>query len=217
VTAGAIPVNEKYRIFRDASLPLPLALVFVVGVLLVFLGLLLFPVNLGLIPFSPDGQLGLLLVINAIQIMALGETPLGQFKRSWMLTYIGVAFASMGVVSCIVPGILTDVIRILLGALNLIGGFILLANQVYPMLIKSREQSVDPVDVPLILKKLQKTQIILYLVTIGFGFTTLIPGLVPGLIISGILVIEGLLLFVLCSILQKIMVMQEGETGQNSA
>ena len=64
-------------LFGEASLPLSIALVIPVGVLLVLLGLLLFPVNQGLIPFSPDGQLGLLLVIMAIQMLALGETPVG--------------------------------------------------------------------------------------------------------------------------------------------
>jgi len=86
------------------------------------LGLLLFPVNLGIIAFSPDGQLGLLLTVTAIQMMALGETPLGQFKRSWIMVMIGLLFAGLGVVSSIVPGLLTGMLQILLGLLNLTGG-----------------------------------------------------------------------------------------------
>ncbi len=209
MTPGALSFCERYPIFKEASLSLPVALVVVVGILMIFLGLLLFPVNLGLIPFSPDGQLGLLLVINAIQIMAIGETPLGQFKRSWLLTVIGIGFASMGVVSCIVPGILTDVIRTLLGALNIIGGIILLTNQVLPMLNGNETASAKPTAVPPILKRLKNTQLMLPIFSIGFGLTTLVPGLVSGMIIAGILIIEGLLLLVLGSTLQKILKMQE--------
>jgi hypothetical protein len=78
--------KDGLRFFRVASLPLSIAILILVGVLLTLLGLLLFPVNLGIILFSPDGQLGLLMVIVAIQMMAIGETPLGQYKRSLLLS-----------------------------------------------------------------------------------------------------------------------------------
>lgn len=205
MTTDSIPVRERYRIFREASLPLSLAVIIVVGVLLVVLGLLLFPVNLGLIPFSPDGQLGLLLVITSIQMMALGETPFGAYKRSWALIIIGIIFASMGAFACIVPGVLTDVNRILIGILNLAGGALLLAKQVIPRFHGTETPPDIPEQFAPIFKKMQNTQTILYIVSIAFGFTMLMPGIVPGLIIAGIVVINGLLLFALGSILQKIL------------
>ncbi len=195
----------RYRIFRDATLPLSLAILLMVGVLLVVLGLLLFPVNIGLIPFSPDGQLGLLLVINAIQMMSLGETPLGQYRRSWLIIIIAVGFATMGIFSCIVPGILTDIIRILLGLLNIAGGALLLARQRIPMMHNLIYPPAEPIETPPLLKKMQNTQTILYIVSIAFGITMLLPGLVSGLIIAGIIIINGLLLFVLGSILMKVL------------
>lgn len=187
-------------LFREASLPLSIALVIPVGALLVLLGLLLFPVNLGLIPFSPDGQLGLLLVIMAIQMLALGETPMGQYRRSRLLIVIGIAFAAMGVFSCIVPGILTDVIRQLLAVLNIAGGAILLTKRFLPML----QGAAEPAPLPPILKRLLVTLTVLNVVAIAFGISMLLPGLVPGMVIAGIVVINGLLLFVLVSILLKI-------------
>lgn len=187
-------------LFREASLPLSIALVIPVGALLVLLGLLLFPVNLGLIPFSPDGQLGLLLVIMAIQMLALGETPMGQYRRSRLLIVIGIAFAAMGVFSCIVPGILTDVIRQLLAVLNIAGGAILLGKRFLPML----QGAAEPAPLPPILKRLLGTLTVLNVVAIAFGISMLLPGLVPGMVIAGIVVINGLLLFVLVSILLKI-------------
>jgi hypothetical protein len=195
----------RCRLFRDATLPLSIAILLMLGVLLVVLGLLLFPVNLGIIPFSPDGQLGLLLVINAIQMMSLGETPLGQYKRSWLMVIIALGFAATGIFSCIVPGILTDVIRILLGILNIVGGALLLIKQIIPRLCLLKNPQTEPVETPPLLKKMQNTQTILYIVSIAFGVTMLQPGIVPGLFIAGIIIINGLLLFVLGSILMKIL------------
>lgn len=188
-------------LFQEASLPLSIALVIPVGALLILLGLLLFPVNLGLIPFSPDGQLGLLLVIMAVQMLALGETPVGQYRRSRLLIVIGIAFAAMGVFSCIVPGILTDVIRQLLAVLNIAGGVILLAKRFLPMLHGGAELAAP---LPPILKRLLVTLTVLNVVAIAFGISMLLPGLVPAMVIAGIVVVNGLLLFALASILLQI-------------
>lgn len=191
-------------LFKEASLPLSVAIVLPVGVLLILLGLLLIPVNLGMIPFSPDGQLGLLLVIMAIQMLVLGETPVGQYRRSWLLVAMGIVFAAMGIISCIVPGLLTGVIQILLGLLNFIGGAALLTKRFLPILNDLRHPPAKPVALPTLLKRLLVTQTVLNIVSIAFGITMLVPGLAPGLLIAGIVVINGLLLFVLVSILLKI-------------
>jgi len=45
-------------------------------------------------------------------------------------------------------------------------------------------------------------------VTIAFGISMLLPGLVPGLVVAGILVLNGLLLFILASLIQKATTMQ---------
>jgi hypothetical protein len=191
-----------WRIFRDASVSLPVAVVLVVATLLVLLGLLLFPVNLGAIPFSPDGQLGLLMVIMAIQMMALGETPVGQYTRSWLMVLIGAVFAALGVVACIVPGVLTDLLRVLLGLLNIAGGGVLLAGRFLPLLRGGGDPTAGPL--PPALKKLLVTQTVLNLVAIAFGVTMLVPGLVSGMVIAGVVVVNGLLLFALAGILRGI-------------
>ncbi|MBP2145440.1 hypothetical protein J2129_000894 [Methanofollis sp. W23] len=195
------PVHRS-RLFRDVSLPLTIAILILVGTLLVLLGLLLFPVNLGVIPFSPDGQLGLLMVIMAIQMMALGETPMGQYTRSWFLMIVGVVFAAMGVVSCIVPGVLTGVIQVLLGLLNILGGGVLLTKRF--LSLKDGAGTPVPGPLPPTIKNLLVTQTVLNFVAIAFGITMLIPGLVSGMVIAGIVVVNGLLLFVLGGIITKI-------------
>lgn len=195
------PVHRS-RLFEDVSLPLTIAILILVGTLLVLLGLLLFPVNLGMIPFSPDGQLGLLMVIMAIQMMTLGETPMGQYTRSWSLIAIGIVFAAMGVVSCIVPGVLTGVIQVLLGLLNILGGVFLLTKRFMSLRHDTRTPASGPL--PPGIKNLLVTQTVLNVVAIAFGITMLVPGLVSGMIIAGIVVANGLLLFTLGGILTKI-------------
>ena len=204
MTPNGLYQKDGTGLFREVSLPLPVAIVLPVAVLLVLLGLLLFPVNQGMLPFSPDGQLGLLLVIMAIQMLALGDTPVGQYRRSRLLMATGIAFAAMGAVSCIVPGLLTGVIQILLGLLNITGGAVLLTKRFIPMLHDFRNPPTEPVALPPILKQLLATQTVLNVVSITFGITMLVPGLAPGTAIAAIVVLNGLLLFVLVSILLKI-------------
>jgi len=204
MTANGSAATGGTGLFREASLPLSIALLIPVGALLVILGLLLFPVNLGLIPFSPDGQLGLLLVIMAIQMLALGETPMGQYRRSHLLIVVGIVFAALGIFSCIVPGILTDVIRLLLALLNIAGGAILLTKRFLPMLQGAGTPVADLASFPPIYKRLLGILTVLNVVSIAFGISMLLPGFVPGMVIAGIVVINGLLLFGLVSILIKI-------------
>lgn len=205
-----------FGFFQETSLNLAPAILLLLGVLLVLLGVLLFPVNLGLIPFSPDGQLGLLLVIIAVQMMALGSTPVGQYKRSWLLIIIGIVFAALGIVSCIVPGLLTDVVKILLGVLNIVGGVLLLIKQFLPKLYEIRNPS-EIVTVLPIEKRLSFTQTLLNFVAIAFGLATLLPYLIPGLVMAGVLVINGALLFILAFLLQKIIMIEikEGQPAEN--
>jgi hypothetical protein len=203
---GDSPPKAGPGLFGETSIPLSIAIVIPVGVLLVLLGLLLFPVNTGAIPFSPDGQLGLLLVIMAIQMLALGETPLGHYRRSHLLIAIGIAFASMGIFSCIVPGVLTDVIRLLLAILNIAGGAILLAKRFLPISQQGAGNVATAVPASLMptFKRLVATQTVLNVVSISFGISMLLPGLIPGMVIAGIVVINGLLLFALAAILMKV-------------
>lgn len=190
--------------FREASLPLSLAVLFVMAVLLTLLGLLLFPVTLGILPFSPDGQLGLLLVLMAIQMMALGNTPLGPVKRSWLIILVGIGFAALGIFSCIVPGMLTGRIQILLGLLNIIEGVVLLVRRFLPMRPARKPPEAGGDVIPPLFKNLMLTQTVLNLVSIAFGLSMFLPGLVPGPVIAGILVINGVLLFLLVLILHQL-------------
>lgn len=199
----ALDSIERLGLFKDAELPLSLAHLVLMGTLLTLLGLLLFPVNLGLLPFSPDGQLGLLLTLMAIQVMALGDTPLGQLKRPASMLVVGLIFAVPGIAASIVPGLLTNWLRILLGALNIGSGARSLL-QTYLPTMRGRGGPPSPAPVPAIMKELSSTQTILSGLSVVFGLTMLLPGLIPGLLMAGILVVNGLLLLKLASILKRL-------------
>jgi len=196
-----------FKLFREASLSLTFAVLILMGVLLTLLGILLFPVNSGLIPFSPDGQFGLLLFIFSIQMMALGETLLGPFKRSWLMVIIGLAFAVLGIFSCIVPGILTVVIPKLIGSLSIIGGALLITQRFLSQQQKKIHENMKPdlekTEIESINYKLMITQTLINIVAIVFGISALMEGLLPGMIVAGLLVTYGLILFVLVFILHK--------------
>lgn len=201
--------SKHFSFFQEAKLPLSSAIIILVGILLILLGILLFPVTFGLVPFSPDGQLGLLLVIVSIQMMALGETPMGQYKRSWLLIIIGIIFAALGIVSCIVPGILTGLIQILIGVLNIFGGTLLLIKRFFPIdgiknQVSKKDQISETILVPPVVKKMIVTQTVLNIVSIIFGLSMILGGIISGLIVAGVLVINGILLFVLVILLHKI-------------
>ena len=194
----------SFGILSEAALPLSVAILLLLGVLLTLLGLLLFPVNLGLIAFSPDGQLGLLLTVMAIQIISLGDTPLGRFRRSSAITLIGLVFAALGIASSIVPSLLTGAITVLLGVLNVVGAGVFLFKRYFSGLYGSHDGAhlAAPANI-------EKTQTMLNWVALAFGISMLVPGLIPGLMVAGILVVNGLLLFRLASNLWKVTRMQQ--------
>ncbi|CDG64774.1 MAG: hypothetical protein PWQ15_1642 [Methanobacterium sp.] len=206
-----------FRFLQKASLPLSQAVVILVGVLLFLLGCLLFPVNQGTLPFSSDGELGVLMVIMALQMTTLGETPLGQFKRSLPIIIVGIVFATLGAFSCIVPGILTGVLQILLGVLNILGGVILLIMRFAPINQGTDKPDSETASLISTVKKLMVIQTLLNLVSIAFGLSMIMPGLIPITLVPVILIINGLLLFTVVYILQIINQMQNKgkEIGPN--
>lgn len=177
------------------------AMIFLTGIFMVILGVLLIPVNLGLLPFSGSAQLGLLMVIMAIQMLAFGSTPLGSFVRSWLMVFIGIIFAVLGVVSCIIPVILVSFLTILIGVLNILGGAIPLLNIIVAF-FKKADPARDAT--PKVLVRLNYSKVILNLLSVMFGFSMLVSHLIPGLVIGVILAANGAVLLYLLYILSII-------------
>ncbi|MRR59145.1 MAG: hypothetical protein EG824_13175 [Deltaproteobacteria bacterium] len=182
----------------DIEISTDQAMLLLMGVFMLLLGGLLVPVSLGVLPFSASAQLGLLMVIFAVQMLASGSTPIGPFPRSWLVIGFGLLFAALGIVSCIIPDILVPALTVLVGVLNILGGVIALAKTWTSRPIRTDEPR-EPV--PPVLTRLFATQLTLNLLAIMFGTSMLIPGLIHGLVIGVVLVTNGCVLLYLLSIL----------------
>lgn len=174
------------------------AMILLTGIFMVLLGILLIPVSFGLLPFSGSAQLGLLMIIFAIQMLAFGNTPIGPFPRSWLMIVLGLVFASLGITSCIIPEILVYPLTILVGVLNIIGGTIMLLGICHTVRQRTRKTRGPT---PPILVKLTLAQLVLNTVSILFGISMLIAHLIPGGIIGVILSANGCILLYLLHIL----------------
>jgi len=194
----------------DIKLSIEQTMILFTSIFMIIIGVLLIPVNLGMLPFSSSAQLGILMVIFAIQMLAFGNTPIGPFPRTWPMIGLGILFAVLGAISCIIPGILVSVLTILVGILNILGGIIALTK----MLPKGSKQKTEPREpIPPILKKLFATQLTLNLLQILFGTSMLIPGIVPGMVIGVILAANGGVLSYLLSILVTLDKMRSNMEG----
>lgn len=208
-------LRKVYRLYpeaakgqqEDGGLPIGKAMILLTGVFMVILGVLLVPVNLGLIPFSGSAQIGLLVVIMAIQMLASGSTPIGPFPRSWLMVLLGFPFAALGVISCVIPGILVPILTLLVAVLNIAGGALGLKRIVAPML---RQGKGPHEPLPPILLRLNTVQVAMNLVSILFGASMLIANLIPGRIIGVILAANGGLLLYLLHLLGLIEKLKAG-------
>ncbi len=192
------------RLSRDAQLPLAVAIILLQAVLLTLLGILLFPVSFGLLAYSPDGQHGLTLVIMAIQFIALGSTPVGEYRRSWLMVLFGMLFAALGIFSSIVPGVITGQTGLLLGLLNLVGGVLVLLRGLLSMLRRRRNPGAQADAVPPILRLLALTPTMIAVVQIVFGLSMFLPTLLPATVGAAMVVVNGLLLFALTGMVLKL-------------
>ncbi len=184
---------------EGSGLPFDKGMLLLMGVFLVLLGALLVPVNLGILPFSPSAQLGLLMVVNSVQMLAAGSTPIGPFPRSRAMLLLGLLFAGAGIVSCVVPDVLVPTLTILIGALNVINGLMTLLKAL-PSLSATRK-SPPPEPVGRVLLRLFGTQAVMGCVSILFGASMLLPGIIPGLVISVVLIANGGVLIYLLRVL----------------
>jgi hypothetical protein len=176
------------------------AMLLLTGVFMLILGILLVPVTFGVLPFSGSAQLGLLMVLFSVQMLALGSTPVGPFPRTWLVVILGLLFAALGIVSCVVPLILVPFLTLLIGLLNLAGGGTGLFKTVVPIMknLKTKRPTVP------VLVKLTVTQIVMNLVSILFGASMLGSGLLPGWVVGAILTANGAVLLYLMHFLVQI-------------
>ncbi len=214
-TTSPIPPSKGgFCLLQEVSLTMGNTFNTYQGCLMILLGFLILFMILGIFPsFNSDGQIGLLLVLTSLQLLALGQFVGSQVTRSWLVVAFGILCAAAGIFSCIVPGILTGIILPLLGLQNITTGVLLLATQIIaPTLYGIRHPPTEPVTLPPIIKRLFLVLMVTGIVTIVFGINTIAPLLLPnllGMIVSAILlpllvIIMGLLTLITVSITQKL-------------
>ncbi len=197
---------EQQMPAADVGLSMDNAALLLMGVFMLLLGILLVPVHLRFLPFSGSAQLGLLMVMFAIQMLALGSTPIGSFPRVWLMILLGFIFAALGVVSCIIPDLLVVPLTLLVGVLNIAGGIIGIVKVTVPFL-KGRKTS-EPV--PAILLKINSALLVMNILTILFGTAMLVSGLIPGLIVGIVLAANGCVLLYLVNQMVSLEKVHEG-------
>jgi hypothetical protein len=164
-------------------------LLLITGVFTVLLGVLLIPVNLGLLPFSRSAQLGLLTMIMAIRMLAFGDTPLGSFRRNVSTALTGTLLAVLGTVSCMIPEIMISSLTFTIAVLNISEGIInLLKNG--PAFLKNIVGRHNFRYAVLI--KLYLPQFIMAVLSIIFGLSMFIPSLIPAYLAGAVLAANGI-------------------------
>jgi len=194
----------RFLLYHEASLSIPVSFILLLGIIFIECAVVLIPVDQGYYLFSRDSQFGLLMVIMAIQVLALGKTPFGVYKRSWFLVGIGILIVILGIHSCIVPGLLAGWMLSILGFWNLLTGSTGLGKIVIPVLQSYRSPPDKQVSLSPEKKNLLLTVIILHLLTMGFGMNLILPGLIPPLVVLANLFILGFLMIRLASMLRNI-------------
>ena len=112
------------KLFETMDISLEVILLLAVGLIMLVLGFVLFPISAGILPYYEDGVLGLLLIMFGLQIQTVGKTPLGFVKRSWSVLIPGIIITVTGFVTCFVPGIFAGIPRILVIIIFGIGGIL---------------------------------------------------------------------------------------------
>ncbi len=189
----------------DVTLSTDQALLLLTGVFMLLLGALLVPVSLRVLPFSGSAQLGLLMVIFSVQMLASGSTPIGPFPRSFLVIAFGLLFAGLGIVSCIVPMVLVPFLTLLVGVLNILGALASLARMGVFRRRAPGESGPPPLPV---LARLRAVQLTLSVLQILFGASMFLPGVVPGLVMGVILAANGCALIYLLRLLMLLDAMQ---------
>lgn len=176
---------------HDVGLSTDQAMLLLMGIFMLILGMLLVPVSFGKLPFSGSAQLGLLMVMFAVQMLASGSTPLGPFRRSWLMVLLGLSAAALGIVSCIIPDILVATLTILVGVVNILSGVITLVKTGSPLLKQPKEERGR---VPSVLVRLFAVQVTMGLLAITFGASMLVSQLIPGAVLGVVLAANGCVL-----------------------
>jgi hypothetical protein len=73
--------SDYFKVRAESDLSLEVVILLILGVFMFLFGLLLFKINTGELPYTPDSTYGLFLVIVSFQVITMGKTPFGDLRR----------------------------------------------------------------------------------------------------------------------------------------
>ncbi|WP_319578918.1 DUF308 domain-containing protein [uncultured Methanospirillum sp.] len=199
------------KIYEESDLSLEVVILIVLGIFMLLFGILLFSIHTGDLPYSPDSMYGLLLVLVSLQVITMGKTPFGDLRRSWMVVILGICTAILGMLACFVPGLVTDIVRILIGLLLFGGGIALLFQ-----LFVSEEKAKTWINQPGTIRQLILACSLVYGMSVVLGLVTLLPGLVTNPQTSALLILYGIGFLYLSWCIQnvnRLYPVEQGTTG----
>jgi hypothetical protein len=85
---------------HELDFSIEIVILLVLAVFMLLFGFVLFLIQSGVLPYSPDSTYGLFLVIVSFQIITMGKTPFGDYRRSWLLVVIGMCTSTIGMAAC---------------------------------------------------------------------------------------------------------------------
>lgn len=197
---------------EESDLSLEVVILLVLGVFMLLFGLLLFRIHTGDLSYTPDSTYGLFLVILSLQIITMGKTPFGDLRRSWIVVIIGICTAILGMFACFIPGLLTALVRILVGIMLFVGGIALLLQ-----LFISEEKAKKWMKISGILQQLTIACSLVYIMSVILGLITLIPGITTDPQTAVLLIIYGISFFYLSWCIQKVTILYPSEETKNPA
>lgn len=77
---------------EDSGVSLEVAILLVLGIFEAVLAIRMFTVD----AWPAESAFGLFIVIDSLQVITMGKTPFGDFKRSWPLGILGLLTALFG-------------------------------------------------------------------------------------------------------------------------
>ena len=184
---------------EESDLSLEVVILLILGVFMFLFGILLFKIHTGELPYAPDSTYGLFLIIVSFQVITMGKTPFGDLRRSWAIIVTGICTAIIGMAACFIPGTLTEIVRILVGAILFIGGISLLLQ-----LFTSEKKAKTWMKTSKLLQHLTIACGLVYGVAIILGLLTLIPGITTNPETAVLLIIYGISIFYLAWCIQKV-------------
>jgi uncharacterized membrane protein HdeD (DUF308 family) len=176
----------------EIELSIEVVLLIVGGVFFLLFGVLLFLIDIGMLPYSEGSMYGLFVVLVSMQIITMGKTPFGDVLRSWLVVILGLLTAMLGTLAIFYPGYLSATIRILAGLIVLISG----ASGLLQLFI-SKDKARTWMKMPGILQQLTVACVLVYGIEIALGIITLFPGIMPNPLTAVLLLIFGSSLFFL--------------------